>query len=138
MTELELRVAATSATFDRFNGKPFVLGSTDCARMVAFHLAQMGFKTSLLKSGLYSTEVGARRALRNLGVSSLSELMDRHFPRWDSPAEARIGDVLCAPGIGGTGDAMAIRMHRQNALGFLDGACGEVVINEYVAAWRVV
>lgn len=138
MTEIELRVAATSATVDRFMGQPFALGKYDCARMVAFHLKQLGFKHSLLKAGSYSTEVGARRALRNMGVSSLSEIMDRHFPRLDSPAEARVGDVVCALGEGGTGDAMAIRLHRQNALGFLDGVCGEVVINQYVAAWRVV
>lgn len=138
MTELELRVAATSATVDRFKGHPFVLGSTDCARMVAFHLKQLGFKPSLLKAGAYSTEVGARRALKRMGVSSLSEIMDQHFPRWDSAAEARVGDIVCGPGDGGTGDAMAIRLHRNNALGFLDGVCGEVVIHDYVAAWRVV
>lgn len=137
MNELSLRVNATSATFDRFNGKPFALGSNDCARMVAFHLKGLGFKPSLLKAGAYSTEVGARRALQRMGVSSLSEIMDKHFPRI-APAEARTGDVMCGPGDGGTGDAMAIRLHRHNALGFLDGVCGEVVINDYVAAWRVV
>ena len=137
MTELEIRVAATSATFDRFNGTAFVLGKTDCARMVAFHLKRLGFKPSLLKAGSYSTEVGARRALTRMGVTSLSEIMDQHFPRI-AAAEARTGDVLCGPGDGGTGDAMAIRLHRHNALGFLDGVCGEVVITDYVAAWRVV
>ncbi|WP_461344458.1 DUF6950 family protein [Brevundimonas sp. GN22] len=138
MIELNARVAATSATFDRFNGKPFVLGTTDCARMVAFHLKQLGHKAPLLKAGAYSTEVGARRALRRLGVQSLSELMDQHYDRWKSPAQARVGDVLCGPGLGGTGDAMAIRLHRDHALGFLDGVCGEVVISDYVAAWKVI
>lgn len=130
-------MAATSATFDRFNGQALVLGKTDCARMVAFHLKQLGFKPSLLKGGAYSTEVGARRALKRLGVSSLSEIMDRHFPRWDSPAKARVGDILCGPGEGGTGDAMAIRLHRDQALGFKDGVCGELIILDHVAAWRV-
>ncbi len=138
MSELELRVAATSATFDRFNGQPLVLGKTDCARMVAFHLKQLGFKPSLLKGGAYSTPVGARRALQRLGVSSLSEIMDRHFPRLESPAAARTGDILAGPSEGEMGDAMAIRLHRDNALGFLDGVCGEVVMHQYVAAWRVV
>lgn len=133
-----MRVAATSATVARFNGQPFILGSTDCARMVAFHLKQLGFKPSLLKAGAYKTEVGARRALQRMGVTSLAEIMDRHFPRWDSPAEARVGDILCGPGLGGTGHAMAIRLHRQNALGFLDGVCGELVIHDYVAAWKVI
>lgn len=137
MTELELRVAATESTFARFHGKPLVLGKTDCARMVAFHLKQLGFKPSLLKGGAYSTPVGARRALKRMGVSSLSEIMDQHFPQI-APAEARTGDVLCGPSDDGMGDAMAIRLHRENAMAFFNGVCGEVVITEYVAAWRVV
>lgn len=137
MIGLDKRVAATTATFDRFNGTAFELGRNDCARMVAFHLRQLGHKPSLLKAGRYSTEAGARRALMRMGVSSLSEVMDRHFLRI-APAEAWTGDVLCGPGDGGTGDAMAIRLHRNNALAFLDGACGEVIIRDYVAAWRVV
>lgn len=105
--------------------------------MLAFHLKGLGFKPSLLKAGAYSTPVGARRALKKLGVSSLSEIMDQHFPRI-AAAEACTGDVLCGPSGDGMGDAMAIRLHRNNALGFLDGVCGEVVIHDYVAAWRVV
>lgn len=137
MTELELRVAATSATFDRFHGQPLVLGKTDCARMVAFHLKQLGFKTSLLKAGAYSTEVGARRALERLGVKSLADIMDQHFPRI-APAEARTGDICCVRAAGDLGDAMQVKLHRNNVLGFLDGVCGELVNQEYVAAWRVV
>ena len=136
MTELELRVAATSATFDRFHGQPFALGKTDCARMVAFHLKQLGFKPSLLKGGAYTTAVGARRALKRMGVSSLSEIMDMHFQRI-APAEARVGDILCVAGDGDMGDAMQVKLHRNNVLGFLDGVCGELVIHEYRLAWRV-
>lgn len=137
MTELELRVAATSATFDRFHGKPLVLGKTDCARMLVFHLKQLGFKASLLQGGSYSTAVGARRALKRLGVTSLSEIMDRHFPRI-APAEARTGDILCVAGEGGMGDAMQVKLHRNNVLGFLDGVCGELVTHQFGAAWRVI
>ncbi len=136
MTELELRVAATSATFARFNGQPLMLGKTDCARMVAFHLKQLGFKASLLKAGAYSTEVGARRALTRLGVTSLSEIMDRHFERI-APAQALVGDVCCVRADGDMGDAMQVKLNRNHVLGFLDGACGELVNQEYVAAWRV-
>lgn len=138
MTELELRVAATSATFARFNGQPLVLGSTDCARMLAFHLKQIGFKPSLLKAGAYSTPVGARRALTRMGVTSLSEIMDRHFPRWDSQAQARVGDICCVAGDGGMGDAMQVKLHRDTVLGFHDGVCGELVNHEHGLAWKVV
>lgn len=138
MTELELRVAATQATFTRFNGQPFVLGTTDCARLTAFQLKGLGFKPSLLKGGPYSTPVGARRALTRMGVSSLSEIMDRHFVRWDSPLMARTGDICCVRGDGDMGDAMQVVLHRNQVLGFMDGVCGEIVNSEYVAAWRVV
>jgi len=138
MIELEMRVAATEATFARFHGQPLVLGTTDCARMAAFHLKQLGFKPSLLNGGAYSTPVGARRALKRLGVSSLSEIMDQHFPRWDAPAEARVGDICCVAGDGDMGDAMQVVLHRNTVLGFLDGVCGEIINHQYVAAWRVV
>lgn len=137
MTELELRATATSATYARFHGEPFVLGKTDCARMVAFHLKQLGLKPSLLAGGAYSTPVGARRALKRLGVTSLSEIMDAHFVRI-APAAARAGDVVCVQGAEGMGDAMQIKLHRNHVLGFLDGVCGELVDHEYVAAWRVI
>jgi hypothetical protein len=138
MTELELRVAATSATFARFNGQSLVLGSMDCARMTAFHLKQIGFKPSLLKAGAYSTPVGARRALTRMGVTSLSEIMDRHFPRWDSPSEARVGDICCVAGDGDMGDAMQVKLHRNHVLGFHDGVCGELVNQINGVAWRVI
>lgn len=137
MTELEIRAAATSKTFEKFNQKPLVLGKTDCARMVAFHLRQLGHKFSLLKGGHYSTEVGARMALKKLGVSSLSEVMDKHFPRIPF-AEARTGDVSCVMGDGDMGDAMQVVLHRQNVLGFHDGFCGELSVLEHGSAWRVV
>lgn len=136
MTELETRVAATSKTFDKFNEKPLVLGKTDCARMVAFHLRQLGYKFSLLKGGHYSNEVGARLALKKLGVSSLSEIMDMHFPRI-TPALAQTGDVMCVEGDGGMGDAMQVVLHRGNGLGFFDGVCGELTILQHGVAWKV-
>ena len=136
MTELERRVAATTATFNRFHGQPLVLGKTDCARMVAFHLKQVGFKASLLKAGAYSTEVGARRALERMGVKSLSEIMDRHFPRI-APAEARVGDVCCVRGQT-LGDSMQVVLHRNHVLGLNEGVFAELVVLEHRFAWRVV
>ena len=136
MTELEIRVAATSKTFDKFNGQALVLGKCDCARMVAFHLRSLGYKFSLLKGGRYTNEIGARLALKKLGVSSLSEIMDMHFPRI-APAEARTGDVMCVEGDGGMGDAMQVVLHRGNGLGFYEGVCAELKVLKHGAAWRV-
>lgn len=134
---LELKAAATSKTFEKFNGHPLVLGKYDCARMVAFHLKQLGYKFSLLKGGSYSNEVGARLALKKLGVSSLSEIMDMHFPRYDAPSEAMTGDVMCVEGDGDTGDAMQVVLHRGNALGFHSGVCAELQILQHKIAWKV-
>lgn len=138
MTELEIRVAATSKTFDKFNGQALVLGKVDCARMVAFHLRSLGHKFSLLKGGHYSNEIGARLALKKLGVSSLSEIMDMHFPRYEAVADAWVGDVMCVEGEGGMGDAMQVVLHRGNGLGFFDGVCAELAVLKHGAAWRVV
>ncbi len=135
MTDLERRVAATQATFTRFHGQPLVLGKTDCARMVAFHLKQLGFKASLLKAGAYSTEVGARRVLERLGVKSLSEIMDLHFARI-SPAEARTGDICCVRGKT-LGDSMQVVLHRNHVLGLFEGVFAELVVLEHHLAWRV-
>jgi len=64
--------------------------------------------------------------------------MDQHFPRWDAPAQARVGDICCVVGDGDMGDAMQVVLHRNTVLGFLDGVCGEIINHQYVAAWRVV
>lgn len=136
MNPLELRAKATSATFDKFNGQPLVLGKTDCARMVAFHLKQLGYKFSLLKGGHYSTVIGARMALKKLGVESLSEIMDQHFPRLESAAEALTGDVTCVEGVE-LGESMQVVIHRQNVIGLKDGVFAELVVLQPKYAWRV-
>lgn len=136
VNQLELKAAATSKTFDKFNGQPLVLGKYDCARMVAFHLKQLGYKFSLLKGGSYSNEVGARLALKKLGVSSLSEIMDMHFPRI-ALAEAMTGDVSCVRGEGDMGESMQVVLHRQNVLGLKDGVFAELAVIEPLYAWRV-
>lgn len=137
MTELEIRVAATSKTFDKFNGQALVLGKVDCARMVAFHLRSLGHKFSLLKGGHYSNEIGARLALKKLGVSSLSEIMDMHFPRIGL-ADARTGDVSCVRGEGDMGESMQVVLHRQNVIGLKDGVFAELAVIEPLYAWRTV
>lgn len=141
---LEIRAKAASATFEKFNGKAFQLGKFDCARMTHFHLKQLGRKFSLLKGGEYSTEVGARLALKRLGVESLNDIMDQNFPRIEdengnvSAAHALVGDVVALRSDTEVGDALGIVLHRGNVLGFLGGVCAELKVSEYSAAWRVV
>lgn len=134
---IQIKAKAAGETFEKFNGVPFELGKNDCARMAAFHLKKCGHKLSLLKGGHYSTEVGARLALKKLGVSSLSEVMDSHFERYESPAMAVAGDVVALKAEGETGDAMGIMLHRGNVLAFLHGVGAELEVAEYAAAWKV-
>lgn len=134
---LEARMKATQKTFDKFNGVGFELGKNDCARMCAFHLKQLGHKFSLLKGGQYSTEVGARLALKRLGVDSLNDILDKNFPRVDALLQANIGDIVAVQGEGDTGDALGVILHRGNALMFLEGVCAEVVISDYKYVWKV-
>lgn len=137
MSSLESKIKAAQATFDKFNGKPFDLGKYDCARMTCFYLKQLGHKFSLLKGGQYSTEVGARLALKRLGVDSLTDVLDKHFPRLESAASAQTGDIVSTKGAGDTGDALGIVMHRNHILMFLEGVCAEVIVSEFTGAWRV-
>ena len=53
------RVAAAQATLDRFKARPFRFGTNDCARMVAFHLKQLGLRVRLAKAGSYRSTLGA-------------------------------------------------------------------------------
>lgn len=133
---LQLKAKAAADTFEKFNGKPLQLGKYDCARMVAHHLKQCGIKLSVLKGGYYSTEVGARLALKKLGVNSPSEIMDQHFPRIPF-ATAMTGDVACVKGEGDLGESMQVVLHRQHVLGVNEGVFAELKVIEPLYAWRV-
>lgn len=91
----------------------------------------------MLKGGHYSTEVGARLALKKLGVTSLTEIMDSQFERHAAPIYAMTGDIVALRGDGETGDAMGVVLHRGHVLAFLEGVCAELKVSEYVAAWKV-
>lgn len=134
---IQIKARAAAETFEKFDGKEFQLGKNDCAKMVAFHLKKCGHKLSVFKAGAYSTEVGARLAMKRIGVTSLTEAMDRNFQRYDAPIMAVTGDVVAIPAEGETGDAMGIVLHKGNVLAFLNGVCAELSVSEYVASWKV-
>lgn len=75
LPELIRRQRAIERIRAKFEGKPFAFGQNDCMKLVRQHLVQMGHR-GLPVAPRYSTAVGARLALRGLGVGSLSELMD--------------------------------------------------------------
>jgi hypothetical protein len=99
MNELQRRVAATQATQKRFVGKPFDWRKpATCIHLMSFHAAQMGHKLPVVPR--FRSALGARKALKKYGVDTLSELMDKYFPR--IPASHMLtGDVAVFPGDGG-------------------------------------
>lgn len=98
MTPLQIRHAAIEATMDRYRDQPFAWGSVDCAKIAAFHLAQMGIEIRIAKAGGYSTPLGARRALRRLGYATLADMADGIGLTPIAPARMLLGDLAQVEG----------------------------------------
>jgi hypothetical protein len=106
MNELQRRVAATQATQARFEGKPFDWSKqATCIHLLRFHAAQMGHDLPIVPR--FRSALGAMKALREEGVETLPELMDKYFPRIPA-AQMRTGDVAAFPGEGDGFDALMI------------------------------
>jgi hypothetical protein len=106
MNELQRRVAATTATQKRFEGKSFDWrASATCIHLVRFHAAQMGHELPVVTR--FRSALGAKKALRAEGVETLPELMDKYFPRIPA-AQMLCGDVAAFPGDDGAFDALMI------------------------------
>lgn len=133
------RVAAAQSTLDRFLDKPFVWGKADCVRMIAHNLRALGYKPNLTRGGPYSSEPGARRALKNAGFARLEGALDGiGLPRL-TPAAALPGDIVALtsgedwPALGvalGNGRVLAFNAHTG-----LAGVC-EPDAADVIAAWR--
>lgn len=135
------RVAAAQATLDRWKGVPFALGRADCARMVAFHLRQLGLRVRVGKAGAYASPLSARRALIRAGFASLPDALDQHGLPRIPPAAAIAGDVLQLPadddeGADGIG-ALCVALGNGRVLGWHPDAEGAVVMQPgaFEAAW---
>ncbi len=132
---------AAQATLDRFKDQPFVWGRFDCAKMVAFHLRQLGHQVGISKAGSYSSALGAKRALARLGWPNLSFAIDDILQlKRIAPAFVVVGDLIQLPGEGPM-EAMAIALGNGRALAYHQDEAGAVVVapvmTEIVTAWRV-
>ena len=133
------RSAAAQATVDRFHGQAFAWGRFDCARMVAFHLRQLGLKPGLSKGGSYATALSARRALVRAGHDSLEAALDALGLSRIAPAAALVGDVVALPG----DDAMTsltVALGNGRVLGWHQDSPGCAVLQPvaFETAWRVI
>lgn len=138
MKPLVKRKKATDATIERFRGKAFAWGSVDCAKMVAFHLKQLGHKVRLSKAGPYKTARGAKGALKRLGYDTLPEAMDGHGFERIAPAFALVGDVVSFDADHEIG-ALGIVVGNGNMLAFHEAQELPVVMTmgKILTAWRV-
>ena len=115
MTELQRRVSATQATQARFEGRAFNWSKqATCIHLMRFHAAQMGHQLPLVPR--FRSAIGAKKALKDFGAETLSELMDKFFPR--IPAAMMLpGDIAAFPGDGGF-DALMIYGQLRAVLGW--------------------
>ena len=77
----------------RFRHAPFEYGKVDCAKVAAFHLKQLGYQIAISKAGRYSSLIGASRALKRLGYSTLAEMADGLGLLPITPARMLLGDI---------------------------------------------
>lgn len=133
------RQRAVDATQERFRGKAFAWGSVDCAKMVAFHLKQLGHKVRLSKAGQYKTAMGARAALKRLGYDDLPAALDGHGFERIPLAYALLGDIVsfaCDHEIG----ALGIVVGNGNMLAFHELHDQPVIMTmgQIDTTWRVI
>ncbi len=135
---MQVRADAAQATLNRFRDQPFTWGKNDCARMVAFHLRQLGFKPQLSKAGTYKTALSARRALARAGFANLPDAIDAlGLPRI-APAAALVGDIVQLEADSDLG-ALFVAVGNGRVLGYHEAATGAVVMQPTgapLAAWR--
>jgi hypothetical protein len=138
---LVLRQRATEATISKFGGRLFAWGSTDCLKVVAFHLRQLGHKVPLSKGGQYRSALGAKGALKRAGCETVAEAMDKIGLQRIPPAFMLIGDVIAAPAdheLGGLG----IYAGNGNAFAYHESHASPVILSLVPGvveiAWRAI
>lgn len=138
MKDATKRTEATQKTVDKWRGKPFKWGKSDCGLMVADHLKRFGIFPKIRKAGKWNSAIGAVKALQRLGCKNFEELIDSHGLERINGAQAIEGDIalieadhdlgcICIC----TGPNQWLALH-EDAEGFT-----LVEILEFIGAWRV-
>lgn len=139
------RVKATQETIDTFVGLPFEWGVGDCGQLAGQHLEALGIETPLARVAGYTTEIGARRAIRKLDANSMEDVVDALGFERIAPAAALVGDLVGFPG-GRDEDhawtALGVHTGGDRIIGFADpdgsgGACHWGPVSICTVAWRV-
>ena len=136
------RAKAAESTIAKFAGQGFIWGKSDCLRLVAHTLRQLGHAPPLRDAGVYSSHLGARRALKRTGFATLPEWVDSWGLLRIPPAMVLTGDVVALPSGDAAMPALALALPNGRVLGFVPelGVAASVMLAEGVsplAAWRV-
>lgn len=130
------RAVLTEQTRARFYGRPFKWGSSDCAKMAAFHAKKFGWKVPV--PGGYSTALGAAKRLRELGYDTLPDLVAGYGLKEIAPAFAMTGDIVSSFSDDALG-SIGIVLGNGRMLAFHEVAVGAAVItmDSIERAWSI-
>lgn len=134
------RVEGTQKTINQFFDKPFEWGTADCAILAATHLENFGYETVMRNARGYSTAIGAKRALHDLGAQSMEDLVDSYGFERIPPAAALPGDIVGFPGGEEDNEWTALGVVTDPGLtliGFANGRCMKGPTHVCTVAWRV-
>lgn len=105
-----LRAAATEAVIAAYRDLPLSWAGANCIRLARSQAVALGHELPEVPG--FKTLRGAKRALQQQGVDSVSALLDLYFDRYPAPAFARLGDLVVGP---------ADPAHGMEAVGIADG-----------------
>lgn len=137
---------ATQATVDRWMNKPLAWSTSDCARMIAYHLRRMGYNPPLPKPGSYrSPEAGMRKLKAETGFSRLDDVIEKKLGFMPiAPAEMVTGDICSMPPADHRDwPAMFVALDNGRLLGFIEAEDGAIcrvatpIPGAVTGAWRV-
>jgi hypothetical protein len=134
------RAAATDAVVRKFRNKPFDWRTAStCIHLARAQAVALGHTPPPVKR--FYSALGARRALRDKGFETVTDLLDATFPGCRIPPAAMlVGDLAVLPGADGIdavvicGGTKMLGWHEAggNTLAVIDVSRGDIA-----AAWRL-
>lgn len=116
------RVRVAQACVDRFVGKPLDFKQGDCVRQARYVMHLRKHSTALLKGVKWGTEVGAYKAMRKLGFTSLDQGVDAAGLLSIPFTMIRPADLLSMPGEDAFGCTLGVYLGDGYVSGYQDGA----------------
>ena len=128
------RVNATQKTVDKFKGREFCEGKSDCIQLVLLHARHCRRRITIPK---YHDWESAARVLRKLGFRTLGQAMDHYFTPI-KPVEVMTGDIVEMPGLNGF-SGITIAVGNGRVLGFYEEVPHADILQPLIitGAWRI-